>query len=305
MLVFEQISLSLKEKVDKYYFKYGEGSCQHSFTTSFCFNSKYDDRFCEKDSYLYILRNGLRNDTYRTYLFPMGEKGDKDLVKSAIETVVEDAHSHNKKVMFNSITESSKNIIEELFKDRFVIEEKRDLYEYIYSAEDLGYLKGSKYYTKRNEVSSFIRKYEDKLDIRKIESCDVENIKKLSSVWMQQDITRCNDIQLITENKALNIAFENYDKLGIIGLVVYIDKDLAGFIIGVKLNDESIDAMIEKGNVKYKGIYKVLNKEFSRICCDGYKFVNLEEDLGVEGLRNMKLLYHPVDFIKKYVATEV
>ena len=114
MLDFEQISFNLKDTVDKYYSKYGEGSCQHSFTTSFCFNSKYDDRFCEKDSYLYILRNGLRNDTYRTYLFPMGEKGDKDLVKSAIETVVEDAHSHNKKVMFNSITESSKNIIEEL-----------------------------------------------------------------------------------------------------------------------------------------------------------------------------------------------
>ena len=304
MLCFKPISLDMKNQVNQYYFEFGEGSCQHSFATSFCMNSKYGDMFCEQDRYLYVLRNKLCTSGNRVYLFPMGSR-DNDKIKDAIDTIISDAHENNAKVEFNSITEDAKNKLVELYRDKFIIEERRDLYEYIYNVTDLAYLKGSKYYNKRNEVSSFLRKYEGHLDIRKISSDDIGNIKTLSKAWLGNDDNRMENVQLQIENQALNIVFDNYEELGIIGLVIYVDKDLAGFIVGIKLNDKYVDAMIEKGNVNYKGVYKVLNKEFSRICCEEQEYVNLEEDLGVEGLRNMKLLYHPSHYIKKFVAKEI
>ena len=304
MLHFEPISLDMKNQVDRFYFEYGEGSCQHSFTTDYCMKSKYDDLICEHEGYLYVLRNGLSDSKNRSYLFPMGPLDD-DRLKQAIDNIINDAHEHNQKVIFNSITENAKNKLVNLYKDKFIIEDRDDLYEYIYNVEDLANLNGPKYYNKRNEVRSFFRKHEDSISIKVIDASDVDRIKELSKKWLEKDNDRMINEQLQIENKALNLAFENYSKLGILGLAIYIGSDLAGFIIGVKLNEEYVDAMIEKGNIKYKGVYKVLNKEFSRICCKDYKYINLEEDLGIEGLRNMKKLYHPSHLIKKFVAKEI
>ena len=305
MLSFEKISLNLKPIIDEYYFEYGEGSCQHSFVTNFCLKDKYDDMYCVKDSYLYVLRNGLNYDNNRVYLFPIGDRKDDNKIKSAIDNILSDAKSYGKKVIFNSITEDAKNVLLKFYDGKFDIEDSNDLYEYVYNVDDLAYLNGSKYYNKRNEVKSFFRKYEGHIAIKKIEEGDVSSIKKLYKLWMDVSEERNNNPQLQFENAALDIAFDNYNELGIIGLAVYIDNNIVGFIIGAKLNDEYIDAMIEKGDINYKGIYRVLNSEFPKMCVNEYKYINLEEDLGIEGLRKMKLLYHPSHLIKKYVAREV
>ena len=306
MLKFEKISLDMKPTIDKYYFEYGEGSCQHSFVTSFCLRDKYDDMFCEHDSYLYVLRNRLGDEQYKHYLFPMGDRKNDSNIKAAIDNIIDDANQNNKKVIFDSITEGAKNIVEKLYQDKFVIEESQDLFEYIYNIDDLAYLQGPQYHSKRNEVSLFFRKYNDSINMRPICEEDINNIKALFKIWVENDDKRNDNPQLVFENKALLIALENYNKLNMIGLAIYIGNDLAGFVMGIKLNNDYVDEMIEKADIKYKGIYKVLNSEFPKMCIEqNFKFVNFEEDLGVEGLRNMKKLYHPSHYIKKYIAREV
>ena len=306
MIKKKKISLDMKQIIDKYYFEYGEGSCQHSFVTNFCLKDKYDDMFCEYNSYLYVLRNGLEDENYRHYLLPMGDKEKDNIIKNAIDNIIDDAKQYNKKVAFNSITEKSKNIISKFYKDRFVIEDSQDLYEYIYNIDDLAYLQGPKYHSKRNEVSLFFRKYKDDLCIKLIGDEDINNIKQLFNAWIEIDDKRNANPQLLFENKELLIALENYKELNLIGTVIYIQNDLAGFVIGTKLNNDYVDEMIEKGDIKYKGVYKVLNSEFPKMCMEqNFKYVNFEEDLGVEGLRNMKKLYHPSHYIKKFIAREV
>ena len=305
MLDFTKMSIRDKDIIDKYYQNYGEGSCQHSFVTNFCLKDKYDDMYCVHDSYLYVLRNGLCDEESNVYLFPMGDKKDENKIKISIDNVISHAKSCGKKVVFNSITESSKDILYRLFNNKFTVEDSQNLYEYIYNTKDLAYLEGPNYYNKRNEVKSFFRKYEGRIEIRKIEEKDVPNIKSLYKMWLGSNDDRNNNPQLRFENIALDVAFDNYKDLGIIGIIIYIDNNVAGFIIGAKLNDDYVDAMIEKGNITYKGVYKVLNSEFPKMCVNEFKYINLEEDLGIEGLRNMKLLYHPSHLIKKYIAREV
>ncbi|MBR0039132.1 MAG: DUF2156 domain-containing protein [Lachnospiraceae bacterium] len=304
MIDFVKIPLGSKEKVDSFFCRFGEGSCQHSFATGFCFDTKYDDHFCIKDDFLYTLRNGISDDTYRTYLFPMGDLNNIDGIKAAIENIISDAKSYNKKVKFQSISENAQNILKSLYGDKFAIEDRRDLYEYMYKYETIAIMEGSHFKAKRNEIRKFFKDYEN-IVVKIIDKADVTNIKNLYKLWVDADEGRQSNTQLDYEEIALDRALEHYDELGLDGIVIYCSDELIGFVFGVKLNDEVFDFMIEKANAKYGAIYKVLNNELAKICCSNFKYVNFEEDLGEEGLRNSKLMYHPDILFKKFVAVEV
>ena len=304
MIDFVKIPLESKEKVDSFFCRFGEGSCQHSYATGFCFDAKYDDYFCIKDDFLYTLRQGISDDIYRTYLFPMGDLNNTDGIKAAIENIISDAKSYNKKVKFQSISENAQSILKKLYGDKFTIEDRRDLYEYMYKYETIAIMEGSHFKAKRNEIRKFFKDYEN-IVVKKIDKADVTNIKNLYKLWVDADEGRQSNTQLDYEEIALDRALEHYDELGLDGIVIYCSDELIGFVFGVKLNDEVFDFMIEKANAKYGAIYKVLNNELAKICCSNFKYVNFEEDLGEEGLRNSKMMYHPDILFKKFVAVEV
>ena len=130
MLDFQDINLSMKAMIDSYTFNYGGNSCQYSFASSFYLKHKYGDMFCEHDGFLYILRSKRYSENERVYLFPLGWCD----IKTAFENIFEDAHSHNCRVKFGSLTEREKNIVIDLYPGRFTVKSDRNLSEYIYTA---------------------------------------------------------------------------------------------------------------------------------------------------------------------------
>ena len=303
MIEFRNIDISLKPIIDRYYCKFGEGSCQHSFATSFCLKNKYNDMFAEKDDVLYILRDGISNDKERIYLFPMCDRDNIDKIKKAIIEIIDDAHYYNKKVKFQTITKANKDLLSELYKDLFVIEDCRDLYEYIYSADKIANLAGSQYQSKRNIINKLYNTYSN-MKVKIIDSNDNEAIKKLYLNWIDNHFN-VDEHVVNSEIKEFNLAIDNYEKLGLVGICIYIDDSLAGFNFGSIISNDTYDGMVQKGDYSYSGIYELLNKETANLLKDRIKYMNFEEDLGIEGLRKAKLMYHPEVLLEKYIATEV
>ncbi|MFX1521055.1 MAG: phosphatidylglycerol lysyltransferase domain-containing protein, partial [Promethearchaeota archaeon] len=64
---------------------------------------------------------------------------------------------------------------------------------------------------------------------------------------------------------------------------------------------------IEKGRQErdYRGVYETINKLFLENEWANFKYVNREQDLGLEGLRRAKMSYHPEFFVNKYTLTLV
>jgi hypothetical protein len=48
------------------------------------------------------------------------------------------------------------------------------------------------------------------------------------------------------------------------------------------------------------GLYQIINQEFLMHGSEGCRYVNREQDLGIDGLRQAKMSYNPVKFVKKY-----
>lgn len=305
MLRFKSVELSDKLLVNKYLYKYGENSCQHSFAAMFCNKVKYNDSIYEEDGYLFILRANRCTEKERLYLFPMGDTENKETLKNAIQKILDDAHFYNKKVCFSTLTLNARNLLHELFPNKFEEENNRDYYEYIYNYATLANLSGSSLSSKRYDLQTFFRDYKGRVRERILKIDDIDDIKKFQYEWLYEKTKGEEDVQLELENETINVGLSNYKELGFSGIVVFIDDKMAGYAYGTEISDTAYDVFIEKGDRKFPDIYKVLNRDLVRLCCRKYKYINREEDVGVVGLRKAKMSYKPDMMIAKYIEREV
>jgi hypothetical protein len=300
-LDFQPLTLSHQAEINKYMYRFGENSCQHSFVSMYCWGAKYDYTVCEEDNWLYICREKLSSKQYRTYLMPMGG-GDK---AEAIRRLQDDARSHGAKVRLETVTENIKNTLEKDCPGVFQASENRDYAEYIYTAEKLAYLPGKEMASKRKDTNSFWRDYDGRVNIKKMTGAAIDETIAYQEKWLKTRLCEEDRIQLELENEAIIRGLENFDKLGLSGIMLYVDNELRGYAYGSKLSDDCYDVIIEKGDREIDNIYRVLNMEIVRRCCTGITYINREEDLGVPGLRKAKLSYKPDILLEKYVLTEV
>ena len=196
----------------------------------------------------------------------------------------------------------------ELLPGVFSVEGSRDLAEYVYSTDDLVNLPGIHFKKIRNVIHKFFREYEGRYEILKIASEHIECIRNFQGEWLDEKLFRENnplhEVQLANENAGVQCALDNFFELGLDGIVILIDGKIHGYMYGSPLSAEHFDAISGKGEPAIPNISSVLKREFARLCCSGFKYVNLEEDLGVEGLRNMKTLYMPAYLIENFILTE-
>ena len=308
MLVFKPIASDMQNLIRGYTFKYGEGSCQHSFVSSFCLAPKYGDMFCEHEGFLYTLRSKLCDEKFSVYLFPHGDKNDLQAVKNAVQNILDDAHANNSRVKFVTLTKNSVELIFKLFPEKFTAINDRDRAEYICDFNAQVHIQGSKLAVKRNKINGFLRKYGDNFSVSLIKNEHIEEIRAFQKRWLSEKFLQNNDpyhiAQLKNEDNGIQIALDNFFDIGLSGVVAFINGEMCGYAYGAPLSDDFFDAIVGKGDRNFLNIHRVLNWEFVKHCCQGYKYINYEEDLGFKGLRTRKTEDKPDFLIEKYIVTE-
>lgn len=180
----------------------------------------------------------------------------------------------------------------------------RNYAEYLYNPSDLIELKGKKYHAKRNFISRFTNTYHGKYVFRTYTEADREGVCSLFGEWIKtKSFDEYHDASERQEKKVVKMALEyslRYDDF--FADVMEVDGKIIGFETG-ELTASGVGIVhLEKGDVEYDGIYPTLCQMFAAKHFAGTRFINRQEDMGLEGLRKSKESYHPCGFVEKRIV---
>jgi hypothetical protein len=176
------------------------------------------------------------------------------------------------------------------FVAHFNFREDRAGANYIYLAQELSELPGRKFQKKRNLVSQAQRAH--KWSIQKLNPENIHECRLILKKILLEDGEPSDSLR--AELETVQFSLEHFEKLGQQGLILYGDDQPAAFAVFEEQDSETVVIHIEKGLRSFKGVFQVINQETARLVRDlGYLYINREEDLGNEGLRQAKLSYNP------------
>ena len=294
MLEFSVIDITDKERITKALNKSQFMGCEYSFANNMAWRRLGDSQIAFYKDF-YICCSFRSEDGIPRFFLPSGEGSYRDVICSMKEY----ANSLGKPLEIAGITEPSLKMLSELFSDEFTTDTDEGDWDYIYNSSDLIELSGRKYHSKRNHLARF---NELGAEFSIMTEKDFDDCITFSAVEYNNK-TDTSDHSFIAEQYAINTYFNYFNELGLTGGVIRIGGKVAAFTIGEKLNSETFCVHIEKADTNYNGIYAGINNSFAKAAAAGYKYINREEDLGIEGLRKSKLSYHPAFLLKKYTVT--
>ena len=288
MLKFKKTEIGDIEVFKKYIGFSGELSCESAFVNLLIWQSAYNNMWAEEDGQL-IIKSGKGEDS--SYRLPFGNDFLKgiNLIREYSGEEYPDFWVQEGKRLDN---------FKAKFGDKYVFEENRDAFDYIYLREDLANLSGKKYHGKRNHISAFSKKHN--WSFKPITAENTEDVKLCAEKWYKENADR-EDKYLRCEKQGGITILDNMELLGVRGGAVYVDGKVVAFTLGSRISDEIFDIHIEKALSDYAEGYTVINREFARTLTE-YKYINREDDMGLEGLRKAKLSYKPAILLKKYAC---
>ncbi len=178
-------------------------------------------------------------------------------------------------------------------------EAERDSFDYVYSVDDLATLGGRKYDGKRNLIKKFraVHRYE----YRPLEPALLEGCLDLHDEWCV--VKDCDsDAGLLAEADAVREIVAHYEEFDLTGAAIIVDGAVRAFAIAEALNPRTLVVHALKAQADMKGLYQCMLNEFLSSEARTFEFVNLEQDLGIEGLRKAKESYYPRHLVKKYTV---
>lgn len=268
-----------------------------SFANIYLLRNKYSTKISRyKD---FIIRKYSGKGARCGYTFPLG-KGDVAKVLAEIE---KDAKECGERLQFAFVTEEQKEVLENAMPAHFCYSSDAGDSDYIYLRSELASLSGKAFHKKKNHFSKFVRTYPD-YKYYEIGACNIYDAQKVADAWYYEHL-QDEDASQLAEYKAIKEALENFEELGLIGGIIYVNDSPCAMTIASKINENTVDVHFEKavGEYALNGGYAAINKLFSEKL-DGVTWLNREEDIGIEGLRKAKLSYRPKIMLKKYSAVE-
>ena len=195
-------------------------------------------------------------------------------------------------------------ILEEAMPGEIVFTHDRDMDEYVYEKQKLITLSGRALHKKKNHLNYFLKTYE--YETRPLTEAMLPDILALTEV-VAHGRERTPEVweELRQEQEAIRKVVQFLDRKFVDSVGIFINGKLEAFAIGERLSEDTAVEHFEKGNTAFRGIYQAVCSEFCKVLPESILYVNREEDIGLENLRQAKMALKPHHLAEKFHGTFV
>lgn len=275
------------------YLKYADTrSCEMTFANSYLWSRHYDTGFAIVEGMLVF--GHTAGDT--SFTFPVGP-GDE---KKTIDALMVYCEEKGVPFQLHNITEKDFAKLQQFYPGEFSIQYDRDYADYVYETEKLSRLSGKKYHSKKNHVNKFKATYPD-WSYEPITKDNVEECFQMALRW--RELNGCEEDEEKHAEICVALNFLRlFEELEMRGGALRVNGEVAAFTIGEQVGTDTLVVHIEKAFADVQGAYTMINQQFAEHEGTGFPYLNREEDMGEEGLRQAKMSYKPVFLIEKGVV---
>jgi len=291
MLNFSKLSLADKEWIEPIVRAENSRSAAYCFGTIYIWDPMFQQYVARFEDRL-ILKYRFESKPF--YAYPVGSGP----LKPALLAMEEYAASAGFPFVLRCVTETQVQALENALPGYFSTEPDSDSDDYIYDAESLATLAGSRLHGKRNHINRFIASHSwhfEPLSREHIPAC----------LTLLEDWIRHSAEDSGHEKQAILRAFDQWETLGQDGGVLFAEGQLVAFTFGERISDDTFCVHVEKAYADINGAFPMINREFVRHILEKYegiRWINREEDLGLENLRRAKSSYLPAFMERKFTV---
>jgi hypothetical protein len=290
---FAPIELSMRDELFALCSVLPDGLCEFPFAAIFLLRHKYQSAIARLSSDAYAL-SGVDSRIEKI----TGDNRFFEFVGSRLPSMAEIEPLFQIFPNWKSMPQSAfAQLGAELTSRGFFVAEDRDNFDYLYERSDLAALSGKKFHKKKNLVNAYCASYAS-------EALPLTSDRMKDAYYILEKWQEHQGAEEKTDYGECKEALDNRDALGLDGVVVYADGKPAGFSLGERIAAGKIYCVhFEKGIDTYKGVFQYVNQAAAKQLPEEVRFVNREQDLGDEGLRQAKETYRPSGYVVKYLAS--
>ena len=287
--VFAEPNLVMKDEVDSFLSPLKDGASELSFLNLYLFRHTYHYSFSLADG-MFIIK-GI-DEGIPFVITPCGVFHPEIVAKFLDEGF-----------RWNCITDEflSKNrsvISKSCMKDAY-LEEDRNNFDYVYLANSLATLPGKDLHKKKTHINKFEKTY----PLLKVLPLSPSLKDDALSVLQQWKAKRSDVADFEEACEALSLLGD--ERFCIRGVILYIEATPVAWSIAEVFKERDVAVVLfEKALDEYKGSFQYINYALATHLADEVKCINREQDLGDAGLRQAKMTYRPLFFVKKYVSSK-
>ena len=290
MLDFTPLTLESKPLYDEFLMHCGDRGCEYNFANLFLWGRQ--KATIHEGNLAFFCQFNRRS----VYLFPLGEN-----LKPTVDAIISDSRKRGIPCRLTSLTREDMEKLEGWYPGQFYFQPDRDSYDYIYAVDALADLAGKKLQKKRNHCNRF-HLLHPHCESFPITEENTPAVLAMVEAWYAQKKAADPTAGFRLEQAAITKALRNRDALGMEGIVLTNKGQLIAMTLGSFLSEDTFDVQFEKALEGFDGAYAYINREFARFLRNKYpqlRWLNREDDLGIEGLRKAKLSYCPDRLVEK------